>query len=126
MTITPIRDRYEPITKNEVDWYNAIIEQPKNNTAQLVVAELVKRGIDPERAEALFEMSFHPGGPPATRLGMVIAQHSHMPTKILYRLVTEHVPDASIDDMIAELRVQAAAADDAADALEAYGNRLAE
>jgi len=36
-----------------------------------VVAELVKNGIPAERAKLVLEMTFFPGGPPSTKLGML-------------------------------------------------------
>jgi hypothetical protein len=122
--VVALRDEYEPISDQELRWYDEIFDgEPME--ASIVGAELVKRGLSPNRADRVVE---HAGNPnrPTTRLGMVIAAFSHAPTHVLMNFVDRYAPGSSIDEVVAELRRQAAAHDAEADALEAYTRRPAD
>jgi hypothetical protein len=115
-TSTPLHGAYDPLTRIEREMVKAAFCQlgvgRKDVPQSKVVSELVRNGIPTaERAELVVEMSFFPGGPPSTVLGMVIAKHSlTLDTGALVSLIERHLPGTPIAAIIAECTRQGEAA----------------
>lgn len=114
---TPLHSAYHPLTRREIEMIDQafgklLTEHPDGVPVKEIVAELVRMGIPTaERAQLAVEMSTHPGGPPGTVLGMLIAMHqAKLSTPELAALIEHHLPGTPTRDIIAELTRQGEAA----------------
>jgi hypothetical protein len=125
MTVRALdRDIYEPLTNWELRTaivvLNAMMKTGEVPLSRVTDA-LEQKGFPSQaRAELAVEMVLLPGGPPTTKLGMIVAKEAaRLSTPELFALIKRHCPHTSVEEMVAELRRQGVAQTAEAYALQA-------